>query len=340
MKNHKNKKTISIPWGLGSFFSLVLTVIAGWIFYSRRYIDHHAKAQGVLDAEQGIFESPVAGKIHYYGDPSGNGCPILIVHGLHAAAGVHDIAPIFQAFTNHQPVYAIDLPGFGGSEKTDRPYRPSMYQAAITDFIREKIGEPCDVVTLGLSGEFAALAALDNPEWIHSIVMISPTGFQMPQSGYLTDKPGWINFQDALYTALAIPLWSLPIFDIFASRPKLNQYYQKRFQYSVPEELVSVAYASAHQPGAHFAPIVYLSGRLSTKSVREKVYDNLAIPVLVLYDNNSGMRYDMLPYMTRAHVNWQAKSIRQSRGMPQYDKPGDTFYAMENFWKQYIGDKA
>ncbi|MFZ3071400.1 MAG: alpha/beta hydrolase [Anaerolineaceae bacterium] len=340
MKEHKKKKTISIPWGVGSFLGLVLTVIAGWIFYSRRYIDHHAKIKGILEAEQGTYESATAGKIYYFADTNGKGRPILIVHGIHAAGGVHDIAPIFQAFITRRPVYAIDLPGFGRSEKGDRPYRPSMYQAAITDFIREKIGSSCDVVAMGLSSEFTALAAAAAPQWIHSIVMISPTGFQMPQSGYLTDRPGWTSFLDAFYSVLAIPLWSLPIFDLLVSRPKLNQYYQKRFEYSMPEELVSVAYASSHQSGSHFAPIVHVSGRLQTMNVREKVYETLSMPVLVLYDDEPGMRFDMLPFMTRAHVNWQAKRIRQSRGMPHFDKPGETFHVMGEFWKQHARDEA
>ncbi len=333
MKAETQEKKALLPWGLGSVFGIGLAGVAGWILYSRRYIDHHAKVKGILDTEKGIFESPTVGKVQYYVQRSGEGQPLLVIHGVHPAAGIHDIRPIFAAFVSARPVFALDLPGFGGSEKTDRPYRPSMYQAAIIEFIQQVVGAPCDIVCLGLSCEFAALAAQEAPDWVRSIVMINPTGFQMAQPGFLADSPRQTSLRDALYALLAIPLWSLPIFDLIASRPRLNLYYQKKFEYRVPEELVSIAYASAHQPGAHFAPMVFVSGRLHTYNVRAKVYEHLSQPVCVLYDHDPTFRADMLPNFVHAHDNWCARRIRQSRGMPHFDKPGDTFFAMDAFWK-------
>jgi hypothetical protein len=96
-----------------------------------------------------------------------------------------------------------------------------MYQAAITDFIREKIGAPTDVVVMGLTSEFAALAALAEPDLFHSLTMINPTGFQMPQST-LWDKPNVQTLEDILYTLVAVPLWSLPLFDLLVNRPRLH----------------------------------------------------------------------------------------------------------------------
>jgi len=333
MAEQKKKRLGLLPSGLTGLVTLAATVAAGWIFYSRRYIDHHAKVKGVLKGEEGTYESAVAGKLHYVADTAGSGQPLLVVHGVHPAAGLHDVAPIFQAFVSHRPVYALELPGFGASQPSDRPYRPSLYQAAIADFIREKIGQPADVIVMGLTSEFAAQAALAEPDLFHSLTMINPTGFQMAQS-MLWDKPNLQGLQDVLYTLMAVPLWSLPLFDLLVSRPNLHRYYRRRFAYDVPEELVSIAWASAHQPGAHFASIVYICGKLYTHNIREKVYENLQVPVLVIYDDDASVRFDMLPYTVHSRTNWKAKRIRRSRGMPHFDRPGEFFRVLDEFLKQ------
>lgn len=335
MTHETEKHAHPIARGLAAFAGLTLAAKAAWILYSRRYIDHHAKLRGVLSAEQHTFDSPTAGKINFYVDKVGEGTPILILHGIHPTAGVQDVIPIFNAFKTHRPVYAINLPGFGGSEKTDRPYRPSLYQAAITEFIRDQIGQAADMVALGLSAEFAALAACENPELVESLILINPTGMQMPQStGSIAERSRWGDVQNLVYSLMAVPLWSLPLYDILASRARVEQYYHNRFEYAVPSDLIDLAYTSGHQPGAHFAPLVALSGKLYTPNVREKVYAALKLPVMVLYDNEPNTHFEMLPFFVREHPNWQALRVRQSRGMPHFDRPGETFRAMDLFWNK------
>ncbi len=306
----------------------------GWILYSRRYIDHHAKLNIIVDAEQHTYPSPTAGKINFYQKGSGKQTPLLLVHGLHMFAGLFDILPIFEAFGNSRPVYAIDLPGFGRSEKTDRPYRPSMYQEAITDFIKNQIGKPCHVLTLGNASEFAGAAALADPNWIKSLVMINPTGFAMPQPTVLTTNSFRKKWQEFFLSYLRVPLWSLPLYDIIASRSEVADYYRDRFTYNVPTDLIELAYTSAHQPGAHFAPMVFASGKLTTPDIRTIVYEKITQPVLVIYDNEIEKSFDMLPQLVREHANWKAWRSRSTKGMPHFEKSGELFREFDLFWKK------
>jgi len=55
--------------------------------------------------------------------------------------------------------------------------------------------------------------------------------------------------------------------------------------------------------------------------------------VLVLYDNEPGKSYDMLLASVQAHPNWSVRRIRQSRGMPHFDRPGETFHILDDFLK-------
>jgi len=331
----KNQKKISRGWGfLGAVTALLLAKV-GWILYSKRYIDHHAKLNPIIDAEQHTYNSHSAGAINFYSNGGGNKTPLLLVHSLHLYAGLFDILPIFEAFRTARPVYAIDMPGFGRSEKTDRAYRPSMYQEAIKDFIMNQIGKPCHVLSLGNSSAYAAMAAAENPEWVRSLVMINPVGFEMPQPYSLRWSKYREAIKDLLLSFLKVPLWSLPIYDLFASRPKIAEFYHKRFAYTPPRDLIDLAYTSAHTPGAHFAPIVLMSGKLAVEDTRERFYEKLNQPVLVAYANTPGTSFDMLPQLVNEKPNWSAFRSRNTRDYPHFEQSGELFRRFDLFWKKH-----
>ena len=336
MTNKTTQHGKAAGWSLGSLAVLALAVKAGWIMYSKKYIDHHAKVNLMLDAEHHTFESDTVGKINYYESKvESKQTPILLVHGIHLYAGGHDMVPVFEAFYAYRKVYVIDLPGFGGSEKSDRPYRPVLYAAAISEFIRDRIGQPVHVVVMGQSAEYVAITAEQDSELFKSIVMIDPSGMQMPGTGHISESAWWEQFQNLGLTYLKVPLWSLPFYDLLASRSGVLDYYRKRFTYTPPSDLVDLAYTSAHQPGAHFAPILHYCGKLSVPEVRTKYYEKVTKPVLVVFDNDPGHKFDMLPMLVREHANWKAVRSSHTRGMPHFENPGETFRSIETFWKQH-----
>jgi len=57
MTNEEKKRRGLLPRGLAGLIGFSTAVAAAWIFYSRRYIDHHAKVKGVLKGEEGFYES-------------------------------------------------------------------------------------------------------------------------------------------------------------------------------------------------------------------------------------------------------------------------------------------
>ena len=70
--------------------------------------------------------------------------------------------PLFDMYRNTRPVYALELPGYGFSDRADRNYTPELFAGAIGEFL-EQVGKPADVVALSLSSEFVARAALTLP---------------------------------------------------------------------------------------------------------------------------------------------------------------------------------
>jgi pimeloyl-ACP methyl ester carboxylesterase len=332
MAKKSHKALHGVLWGLGGLATAIGATAAGWIVYSRKYINHQQTLHKAIDAERKEFDSEEAGRLSYYVDEDGKGTPILLLHSINAAPSSFELKPIFERFRKQRPVYALDLPGFGYSERSERLYSPDLFQNAINSFIEKILGKPADVIALSLSCEFAAQAALNNPQNIRSVVMISPTGFNPPVMDRFSDQTGQRGTKSALYAILAVPLWNRPLFDLITSRPSIQFFLNKSFEGLVPERFVDYAYHTAHQPGAAHAPTHFLSGKLFTPAVRKRVYSALETSILVIYDRDPYTNFDMLPITVREKENWQAERISPTKGMPHWEQPEKTFAAMQAFW--------
>jgi len=317
---------------LGSLVTLAGAAATGWIVYSRKFISHEQQLDKAIDADQGEIENDDFGRMCFYSDTSNKGFPLVLLHSINATSSAFEMKPIFERFRGERPVYALDLPGFGFSDRSERLYDPQLYQRAISTFLSEVVGQPADVVTLSLSSEFLALAANEESQYIRSLVMISPTGFDLPKTDWITEVAEKSGTKSTLYSGLAVPLWNRPLFDLISSRPSIQFFLNKSFEGLVPERLVDYAYHTAHQPGAAYAPTYFLSGKLFTTNIRESVYKNLDLPVLVLYDHDPYTNFEMLPMMLQENENWQGVRISPTKGLPHWEQPEKTFEAMRSFW--------
>ena len=331
-----SKKTKKVGKGLLKFAGgtaiTLLTTAAGWIVYSKKFINHHQGLTGALDADHLEVTTENAGRLGYYADLSGKGTPLVLLHSINAAPSAFEMKPIFDHYRGKRPVYALDLPGFGFSDRSDRLYSPQLYQDAIVAFLRDVVKKPADVIALSLSNEFAALAAVHSPDLIRSLVMISPTGFKPPQTDRISQRARRRGVKNNLYAGLAVPLWNRPFYDLVSSRASIQYFLSQSFEGYVPPSFVDYAYVTAHQPGAQFAPTYFLSGKLFTPAVRVTVYKALKQPVLVIYDQDPYTNFEMLPGLLQEKENWRAVRVSPTKGLPHWEQPEKTFRALESFW--------
>ena len=169
-------KVLETTFKVGAYAALGSAGSAlAWIAVSSLAIDHRRPlAPSITGVEPRLLPSEITGEIACYSDTQATGRPLLLIHSINAAASAREMQPLFQHYRATRPVYAIDLPGFGHSARTDRRYTPDVFKRAILDVIEKEIsGEhPVDVIALSLSSEFAALAALESPGAIRSLTMI------------------------------------------------------------------------------------------------------------------------------------------------------------------------
>ncbi len=288
--------------------------------------DGPARVAKALAAEREELHSERAGRIACYVDESGSGRPLVLVHSINAAPSAFEMKPLFEHYRGKRPVYAPDLPGFGASQRGERAYTPELYVDALCDLLERRVGQPADLVALSLSAEFAAAAALRQPDRVASLALISPTGLGR------REVPG-PDTGKRMRRFFGLPVLPDALFKLITSKPSLRYFLGLNFSGKPPEEMVAYAYETSHQPGATFAPWAFLSFGLFTRDALSRLYEPLELPVLVLFDEDPNVSFERLAEIERTRANWRSVRIQPSRGLPQWEQPGPTSDALEHFWR-------
>lgn len=329
----------TFPWvraiTIGGAAAVAAPLTAG-IVYSAVAVDHAVPLEPAVEATRRVLRSARAGTVSYYANEEAVGRPLVLVHSINAAASAYEMRPLFEHYRGQRPIYALDLPGFGFSERSDRTYSPALYTDAVLallEEINERLGA-ADVVALSLGSEFAARAAWQRPELVHSLALISPTGFTASARANRSERAGSSPVGTQLYRLFRFPVWSQAFYDLLASRPSILYFLKKSFVGESDRGLVDYAYATSHQPGARFAPLAFVSGLLFTPDIREAVYEQLTVPTLAIYDQDAFVRFDTLPDLLKRNRRWRATRITPSKGLPQFERRGDTIAALDGFWAE------
>ena len=292
-----------------------------------------------IDAERHEIATADAGTLSYYADTRAAGRPLVLLHGLHPAASCYELRPLFETFRARRPVYALDLPGFGFSERSARPYTAATYVHAIEHLLRNvAANDGADLLALSLSGEHAAKVAVEMPELVRSLVLISPTGFASPAAlGPIERRARHAASEDV--SKLALLPFARPLYRALVSKPSLGYLLHRSLEQRVDPSFLSYAYATSHQPGAWHAPIAQLAGALFPSGDPRQLYARVRAPTLVLYDQDPSTSFGELEAFVAAHPNFQARRISHTRGLPQFDAPEQTAEALRSFFGG-LGQKA
>jgi pimeloyl-ACP methyl ester carboxylesterase len=261
-----------------------------------------------------------AGRISAY--VAGQGPPLLLVHSVNAAASVAEVRPLFEHFARSRTVFALDLPGYGFSERSDRAYTPRLMTdalLALREPMRRRCGEqPVDALAVSLASEFLARAAAETPSAWRSLALVSPTGFSGRR--VRRDPSGSTQAMPWLHRALSGPGWGGALFRGL-TRPGVIRYFLERTWGSktIDEALWRYAVITTRQPGAEYAPLHFLSGSMFSTDIHT-VYERLAQPVWMSH----GVRGDFVDYRGKAIVegrpNWRF-DVLPTGALPYFELP-------------------
>ena len=225
---------------------------AAYNAFARKSVD---KLTNLIGGEEGGFEWR-GRRIAF--TRRGSGPPILLVHGIHAAAWSYEWHDNVEYLSRNNTVYTIDLLGFGRSDRPAIRYSARLYISLISDFVHQVVAQPCVLVASSLSGAYAIVLGARDPERFPAIALIAPTGLvRLNKTAGVTSEAGRL--------AVEAPIVGTAMFNALVSRRSLRYYLEKTYADNsiVTDDLVDIYYWASHQRGARHAPAAFLSGHLN-----------------------------------------------------------------------------
>lgn len=230
---------------------------------------------------------------------------------MNASASAAELVPLFDHYARQRPVYALELPGFGFSERSERPYTPRLMtdalHAALAVMKSDHGCEVADVLATSLSSEFAVRAKTEAPHTIRRLALVSPTGFSGKKRRY--GPAGGTLGLPWLYRLLTLEFWRQGVFNTL-TRPNVIRYFLKRTWGSeqIDEPFWRYCLLTSRQPGAANAAFYFVSAFLFSTDINQ-LYEKLDCPVWV----SMATRGDFTDYRGRNTVdgktNWQFCAI-------------------------------
>lgn len=110
-------------------------------------------------------------------DGGGEGEPVVLIHGLGTnLAFWRETIPALEAAGRR--VIALDLPGYGLSDKADVSGTMPDFAAAVAGTMDALGVAGADVVGISMGGQIALTLALDHPDRVRRLALLSPAGIE------------------------------------------------------------------------------------------------------------------------------------------------------------------
>ncbi len=205
-------------------------------------------------------------KIRYLEEGSAEKC-IVLLHGLGGMA--ERWTPVIPLLSKKYRVIALDLIGYGHSDKPKTDYTPELFTEFILDFLDTLSVDTIFMVGTSLGGQIVAECAATQKNSIKKVVMISPAGMMKESTPTL----------DA-YTMAAL----YPTYETVktAYEMMMNQ------KNGPSQRTIDNFIANMSQPNAK---MVFLSTLLGLKNspVITKKLQLINIPTLIVWGSNDNM---------------------------------------------------
>jgi pimeloyl-ACP methyl ester carboxylesterase len=228
-----------------------------------------ALANALIARRNRRLDGPAWGRCHRYawkfGEISfqqlGEGSPVLLVHSLGPGHDSDEWRVAGEILARKFRVFAMDLLGWGRSDKPKIHYDGEIYIQQIGDFLDDVVRERSALVAAGLPAAYAAQVAVDQPDLVSSLALVTPSGIESDG-----DEP---DVRDALFNRLLrLPILGTSALNLYTSRSAISRHL-RRETFAAPDHVdawrIEHHYQSSHQPGVHPPLAAYLSGYLNLR---------------------------------------------------------------------------
>ena len=303
-------------------------VVVGTAMYvANEYIMKKATEKNLFKKDNGNSYSFKYGDVFY--KVSGEGKPVLLIHDIHECSSGMEWCYLENKLSKTNKVYTIDLLGCGRSNKPKLTYNTFLYVQLITDFIKDVIGEPTDIIATGKSVAPVVMAAKLREEAIDRLVFINPADLDE-----LAEVP---TKQDKFKKALVnCPILGTFIYHIMHRKDAIfNIFANKYFNDFNADfsELIEYYHEAAHKDKSGSK---YLYASLLGNSFNMNINHGLKVldKDIVIISGNEHLESEYVPdEYAMLNDNVECIMILESKYLPQLETPGKVMDIINEYWK-------
>jgi len=155
---------------------------------------------GIPNSDYSHFIDVDGVKIHY--QEKGTGTPLVLIHGY--TSSTYSWKDVFDPLSKSFHVIAVDLKGFGLSEKPDGDYTRRAQATLVAHLLAQLNIEKAWLCGNSMGGEVALNVAVANPQRVAGLILIDSAGVEVPGSGSLAPSYLLIPVVGRVLTALAL----------------------------------------------------------------------------------------------------------------------------------------
>lgn len=307
---------------------VVASLVIGTAMYTaNEYMIKKATTKDLLKKDNGKFYSFKYGDIFY--KVSGEGKPILLIHDLNESSSGIEWFYLEKKLAKTNKVYTIDLLGCGRSDKPKLVYNNFLYVQMISDFLKDVVGEPANVIATGKSAAPVIMAAKLFEETMDKIMLINPAD--------LVDLNEVPDFTSKLKkTVLLCPILGTFIYHILHTKDAIETLFLTEY-FSNPnahfEEICEYYYESAHRKKSGSK---YLYASLQGNYVNMNINHGLSVleKDLLIVSGEDYFESEFVPEdYAKINKNAECISIIGTSYLPQLEAPAKVMDIIQEYWK-------
>jgi pimeloyl-ACP methyl ester carboxylesterase len=210
----------------------------------------------------------------------GSGIPLILIHGFGASIG-HWRQNIPVLAVAGYRVFAVDLLGFGKSDKPLVDYRMELWQDLLADFWQTHVQEPAVFVGNSIGALLSLMMLANHPDKARAGVLLNAAGGlnHRPEELNLPLRTVMAGFTKLVSSDVIGPF----LFNRIRQKPRLRRTLQQvyRDHTAVTDELIDLIYEPACDPGAQKVFAAILTAPPGPKP--EDLLPRISQPLLILW---------------------------------------------------------
>jgi len=299
-----------------------------------------ATINALIASRVGQAEQPLPGELAYYDwiygrvayYRMGQGEPLVLIHNPNAGGSSWEWRKVFPELANHYTVFALDLLGFGLSDKPNVGYSGRMLGELVHDFLEDVIAAPFSAIGSGLGASYLVNTAVRRPDGLRKLVLVNPTGMAAMPSPPV---------ELVTWGTMRTPVLGTSLYNTMVSRQAMTEELRRHIYYDpamASEAVVNDLYTYAHQPGSQYAAAAFVSGRLSLPM--RLAFSSLAQPALLIWGRDAyytpvGEAMDLL----YRHPQAKLEILDECGMLPHDEKAGEFLQLTEDFLRKVEGEE-